>query len=180
MKPGWKKISKRAIYSNPPWSSLEGQTYERPDGSQLEYTISVKNEIVMVFAVTLDNKALMLRQYYFFSDETAWNVVTGFIEDGETPLDAAKKELREEAGAAAKEFVYLGSALRGKYSTGEAHMYLAFGAEQVYEQELDPSEDIETHIISFEECQKLLQERKIREIYPELCTYRALAYLGKL
>lgn len=178
MKKGWKLLDKKIIYKNPPWSSLEGWTYMRPDRSTLEYTITIKNEIVIVFALTKEKNVLMIKQYFFLHDEMAWGLVAGFVEDGETSLEAAKKELKEEAGAVAKEFVYIGSTIRGKYSTGEAHMYLALDVEQQYSQDLDPSEDIEPHVITLEECKKLLDDQKIREVWSELCARRALSYLN--
>lgn len=180
MKQGWKKKNTRPCYANPPWCSVEGWTYERPNGTDLEYSISIQNEIVMVFAVTPDNQIMMVKQYFFVHDEMAWSLVAGFIDDGDTPLDAAKKELLEEAGSVAEEYVYLGSTIRGKYMTGECHMYLAQGVTQVQEQALDPSEDIEVHTISIDECKELLNTHLIREVYTELCTFRALVYLNEL
>jgi ADP-ribose pyrophosphatase len=180
MKQGWQKKAVRPLYSNPPWCSVEGWTFARPDGSDNEYSISVQNEIVMVFAMTTDGQVMMVKQYFFVHDEMAWSLVAGFVDDGDTPLEAAKKELLEEAGSTAEEFVYLGSGLRSKYMTGECHMYLALGVQCVGKQELDPSEDIEVHLMSVDECKALLSDYNVREVYPEVCAYRALSYLKLL
>ncbi|GGX98074.1 hypothetical protein GCM10010515_75460 [Streptomyces fructofermentans] len=65
----------------------------------------------------------------------------GRREAGETPLDCARRELREEAGVAAEQWHLLGSHLITLGSTARVHIYeargLALGAQELTETEQD-------------------------------------------
>ena len=59
-------------------------------------------------AITDDNKVLMTRQYRYAMQEELLELPAGKLEKGEDPFEAAKRELAEEAGVTAEEFIDLG------------------------------------------------------------------------
>ena len=73
----------------------------------------------------------------------SWETVHGHIEDGETPADAARRELREESGYTSERWTVLGPAEPNPaFQNNLCHHYLAEGARRTHELELDPGEDI--------------------------------------
>ena len=75
----------------------------------------------------------------------------GDIEDGEDILDAAKRELKEETGYEAKEFLLWDSS-QTQSKIDEAHyIFIAKGCEKIAEQNLDSGEKIDIEFISFDE-----------------------------
>jgi ADP-ribose pyrophosphatase len=75
-----------------------------------------------------DPQILLLRQYRYAADGYLHEVPAGRIEPGETPLDCARRELREETGCAAERIEPLMSLFTTPGFTDELiHLYLATG-----------------------------------------------------
>ena len=72
-----------------------------------KYYILKRNDYVVVLAKD-DNFLYLIEQYRYTTKSKLLQVVAGAIEKGETPLQAAKKELKEEAGIKAKKIKKIG------------------------------------------------------------------------
>ncbi len=62
----------------------------------------------VVLAEREDGRLLLIRQFRFPAQKKMWEVVAGRIDEGETPLEAARRELAEEVSLGAAEFKLLG------------------------------------------------------------------------
>ena len=51
---------------------------------------------------------MLIRQYRYAAQKKLWEIVAGRIDPGETPLQAARRELAEEGSLAAKKWEKLG------------------------------------------------------------------------
>ena len=70
----------------------------------------------------------------------------GYLDPGEDPLGAAKRELREEAGYEARDWTALGRyVVDGNYGCGAEHAFLARGAHRTTAL---PSDDLEEFEVS--------------------------------
>ena len=103
-----------------PWQTLESRVAVPPprsvlidrvrthDGSELDYTYRPRGpRAVFVLPVTDDGRVALIRQYRYPLRATVLEVVAGGIERGEEPLAAAARELAEEVGGVAREWVAL-------------------------------------------------------------------------
>ena len=105
----WKTISSQLVYSCGRWLSVEDRTVETPGGEVIEHwNWVVTPDFVNVLARTPDGRYLIFRQgkYGFEGDSLA--PVGGYIEPGEDPFSAAKRELLEETGFASEDWQDLG------------------------------------------------------------------------
>jgi ADP-ribose pyrophosphatase len=84
-----------------PWLTIERNRYVR-DGLDVEdYYVLRRKPFVVIVAVASDDSVLMVREYRAATDQTYLAFPAGYIEPGEDPCDAARRELREETGATA-------------------------------------------------------------------------------
>lgn len=121
----WRTLSSRHIYSNP-WVSVREDAVIRPDGRDGIYgVVHFKNIAVGVLAVQGDS-IFLVGQYRYPLNVYSWEVPEGGCPEGEDPLDAAKRELKEETGLSAANWEKLGEAhLSNSVSDEYAIWYLA-------------------------------------------------------
>lgn len=53
---------------------------------------------VQAIGLTADNELILIQQYRFGVDSLSWEIPGGVIDQGESPIDAAIRELKEETG----------------------------------------------------------------------------------
>jgi 8-oxo-dGTP pyrophosphatase MutT (NUDIX family) len=102
----FQRRSKRTVYANP-WISFEAHDIVHPNGAPGEHGVVVTPPASAV--VVYDGGVVWLtRQARFAVDRVVLEVVKGGAEPGETPLEAAKRETREEIGVEAARWDDLG------------------------------------------------------------------------
>lgn len=77
----------------------------RPDGEPGTYAVVSLNPGVAVLAMDDEGSVYLTRQFRYILGKESIEVVCGAVEEGESPLEAAKREAREEAGPEASEWV---------------------------------------------------------------------------
>ncbi len=103
-----------------------------------EYSYLAVPRAVFVAAVTDNDDVLLVRQYRHPVRDWTLEVPAGSVVDGETALDSAKRELREETGGTARDWVHLTT-----FFSSSAHLSLrsdAFLATGVEIGAADPEE----------------------------------------
>ncbi len=98
------------------------------DRPALERGVVEQNDSVVVVPVTDDGNVLLVRQWRHPAQAVLLEAPAGHIDPGETPLDAATRELREEAGyTAARLHPLPGFWAAPSISTEYMHGFLATG-----------------------------------------------------
>lgn len=103
---------------------------ELPDGRTVDDFLWVKTrDFAMAVAVTLDGRVVLECSYKHGPRRVALSVPAGYVEVGETPDQAARRELLEETGYTSDEWRLLGSfTVDGNYGVCTAHIFLARSA----------------------------------------------------
>ncbi|QDV39284.1 NUDIX domain-containing protein [Tautonia plasticadhaerens] len=104
----WTIHESNRVYRNPFIEVVEDRV-TRPDGQPSIYGTVAMKPGVAVLPVDEDGTAYLTREFRYAIGRDSIEVAGGGIEDGESPLDAARREAREELGVEASEWVDLGT-----------------------------------------------------------------------
>ncbi len=123
----WRALLSRRVYDNP-WISVREDEVVRPDGEPGIYgVVHYKNVAVGVLALEEDH-VYIVGQYRYPLERYSWEIPEGGCPEGEEPLAAAQRELREETGLEATRWRMLGEAhLSNSVSDEYAVWFLATG-----------------------------------------------------
>lgn len=114
-----------------------------PDGAEGKYIVMDAPDWVIVVPV-LDGKFLMVRQWRHGNQSLSTEFPGGVINRGESPEDAARREMEEETGYRAGKLTYLGSANPNPaIMRNKVHFFAAEDLESTGEQHLDADEFVE-------------------------------------
>ena len=146
-----------------PWLTARRDVAQLPDGRiNNEYYVLEYPDWVNIIAITADGDFVLERQYRHGLGNTCFELPCGVIEAGETPLEAAQRELLEETGYSGgtwQEWMTLSP--NPATSTNLAHSFLAIGVTKTAEQSLDATEDIDVYLKSPEYVKELLENNQI-------------------
>ena len=161
----WKTLSKKTILDHGRFLKVEEHRIELPDGQVIpDWTWVIIPDAVIVLARTVDKHFLIFRQTkYALGISLA--PVGGMLEEGEEPLTAAKRELREEMGCEAINWNYLGNyILDPNRGVAAVHLFLALDARRVAEPDSDDLEDQEMLEVTREELEQGLNTGEFKQI----------------
>ena len=146
----WKVIEKTTVYDCPPWISVEKQKIKLPNGRIVnDFHYLNLPEYLMVYPITSNGKVLILEAYRHGVGDVTMLFPGGFIDEGETPLYAAKRELLEETGFESTNWKFLGSYVpHSNYGAGKVHIFLATGAKKTREPEPGDLEDFQVKLLN--------------------------------
>jgi ADP-ribose pyrophosphatase len=139
----WKTLSRQTILEHSKFLSVEEHVVELPNGQVIEHwPWVITPDYVNVVATTAEGEFLCFRQTKYSVEGTSLSAIGGYIDPGEDPLTAAQRELLEETGYKATEWIELGSYRVGaSRGIAMAHFYLARGAHQVTAPDADDLEE---------------------------------------
>jgi ADP-ribose pyrophosphatase len=132
-----------------------------PDGFEIKRAIVQHRGSAVMMAVDERKRILLVRQYRLPARQYLWELPAGRMDEGETPLQAAKRELAEETGYRARTWKKLAEFYPSPgFLAEKMTMYLAT---ELTEGEQTPMEDerIKTRWFSAEEIDRMIERGKI-------------------
>ena len=159
----WKVLKSEQILRLGVWLSVRQEEVQLPSGAVIPswFILEFPNWI-NVIAITKDGDMVMEDQYRHALGETHYELVAGVIDAGETPLEAAKRELSEETGFEGGEWeLFMTLSPNPTNHNNLSFTFLARGVEKVREQHQEPTEDIHVHVMKPQEVRELLEQGEI-------------------
>ncbi|WP_337844326.1 NUDIX hydrolase [Thermus sp.] len=134
-----------------------------------------------VLPVTPEGTGLFIRQYRHPTGKFLLEVPAGKVDPGETPEEAAHRELLEEVGARAKSLIPLPSFHpQPSFTAVVFHPFLALEARVVAEPKLEDGELLEVVELPLKEAYALLERGEIQDASTALTLFYARPHLLSL
>jgi ADP-ribose pyrophosphatase len=155
-----KVLSSRECHTNPVFSVRDEKAIE-PGGVKIRRYIVEHRGSAVIMPLDVRGRVLLVRQYRLAARQAMWELPAGRIDEGETPLKAARRELIEETGLRAKQWKKLAEFYPSPgFLTEKMTVYLATGLRMG---DACPMEDerIECHWFTVAELDELIRAGKL-------------------
>lgn len=160
----WEVLGREYLYRRP-WLTVRRDRVRLPTGAvNDEYYVLEYPTWVNVIAIDREGRFVMVEQYRHGLQEVFTELVAGVAEEGEDPLEAARRELLEETGYAGGTW-RLNTVLSANPGSQNnlSYSFIATGVERVAEQHLDETEDVAVRLLSRDEVLQLLRSDTLKQ-----------------
>lgn len=174
-----KQIHRDKIYSGSVLNVVR-DTVELPNGKISHREICLHIGAVAIIPILSDGRVIMERQFRYAHGRVFFEIPAGKLDStDEPPLEAAKRELREETGAIAGKYTFLGELDTTPALMDEKiHLYMAedisFG-----ERELDDDEFLDVETVPLEELVDMVMDGKIKDAKTQIAILKAHKILSE-
>jgi ADP-ribose pyrophosphatase len=168
----WRKDGERVVYER--FRRIVSRAFELPDGRIADFEVTDGPDTVAVLALTDDDQVVLVREFRPGPEELILELPGGLIDEGQTPEEAARRELLEETGYEGT-ITLVGTLLVDAYSTFSKHAFIATGCRKVTK----PAEGALTEpvLMPLAEFREHLRGGRLTDVD---AGYRALDHLGLL
>jgi ADP-ribose pyrophosphatase len=169
---------------NKTWEIYQGRSFAfiteditLPNGNRMEHAQVRHPGSTGIVPLREDGQVVMTMQYRHAVGEYLLEIPAGTIEAGESPLACARRELEEETGFVAEEFIQIATVhIIPAYSDEKIHVYLARGLTPST-QNLDQDEILQVMHYPLEELMRMVREGAITDALTLLALHQARMYL---
>lgn len=157
---GWTVLDSAVLYANP-WITVREDRVVQPDGREGTFGIVEMKPGVSVLPVDDEGRLYLVRVFRYTLDRDCLETIAGGIDEGESPAEAARRELREEAGIEATELIDLGKADQmTEVVVSPDHLFLARGLSFVAS-DREPTERVAPICVGFDQALRWVMDGTI-------------------
>ena len=162
----WESLNKESILVKTPWFEVFREEIRLPDGKVVPEYYEIKMpHYTAAFAVTVEQKIIILRCYRHAVGKVTLTMPGGMIEESESPMAGIQREFLEETGYKAKDWkqlgTFVGNSTRG---CGTYHFFFATGAYSLQEPDSGDLEELELLLWKQEEVEQALDEGQAKSL----------------
>jgi ADP-ribose pyrophosphatase len=173
----WQVKNSKSVYKNP-WLHVYEDQVIQPNGDKGAFTVVEMKMGISVLVMDDTNNVYLTKEFKYGIGKESLETISGGIDRGEDKLEAAKRELKEELGIVAEEWIDLG--VIDPFTSvvvSPNYMYLARKL-KFSKPNPEGTEIIKILKIKFDEVVKLVMESKITHGASVAVILKAKNYLG--
>ncbi len=158
----WKRNSSKPIADCRVFRVREDFCERESDNLQGTFYVIENTDWVNVIALTKSQEVVLIEQFRHGIEEIILEIPGGMIDGDESPETAARRELLEETGFSADEFIYLGkSRPNPAIQNNWIYHFAVVDAEKVQETAFDEHESVITKLVPSTDIKNLIADGKI-------------------
>ncbi|HEY3493228.1 MAG TPA: NUDIX hydrolase [Polyangiaceae bacterium] len=158
----WQVLARKTLISKH-WLAVHEERVKLANGQEIgEFHLIEAPSWSAVLSVTEDDQVVLVRQYRHGIRGESLELPAGVLEAGESALEAARRELREETGYTSARWTPIATfATEPSRHTVRAHFFCALGARASEARSEDATEDIEVVLVPRSELFGLVESGRI-------------------
>lgn len=172
----WEEISHEIVYKKYS-QTIERRDFKLPNGTTADFYIRIENRGACVVAITVDNKIITMPQYRPGPKRVLRELPGGKVDDGETPHEAAVRELLEETGYSGTAEDWVGTWQSDAYTQTDRSVIVIKDCKKVAEPKLEDTEFGEVELV---EIPDFVTQVRTGELTDTAGAMLALDHLGLL
>ncbi|MCX6078569.1 MAG: NUDIX hydrolase [Chloroflexi bacterium] len=171
----------KVIESSRPRKNLRVDKCELPNGSIIETMILEYGTWATIVGITKQQEVILIQQYRHGAGRVIWEFPGGVVDQDESPLQAAKRELLEESGYSSATWIETGMVSANPDThTNLIHTFLALDIEKVAAQNLDDTEEIDVFPTPLDEVIQMAIKGELLQSMQVSALFFALAELRRI
>jgi ADP-ribose pyrophosphatase len=162
----WRILSRRVLLERPPYFTVGAQDVALPNGEVIrDFNWITMRSFAIVVPLLDGGRTILARSFKLGVGAISLSLPAGYLEQGEEPLAGAKRELLEETGHEAAEWLPLGRyVVDGNYGSGFMHAYIAKDARKVREPDSGDHEEQELVVLPFADAIAKLRAGEVAQL----------------
>jgi len=157
MKLTWKKIKEEPYRAG--WRKMLRKTFTLPGGETADYDIQDEKLAVHMVALTSEKKVVLEKTFRPGPEKIIFDMPCGYVDKGETPKQAAERELLEETGLKGKAEL-AGISVDDAYRNTERYTFVFTDCKKVQKPKLEEDEVFEIVEMDIPSFRKLLRSNQ--------------------
>ena len=159
----WKQLDSRTIYENP-WMEVREDHVINPGGGKNHYGyVHFKNRAIAILPLDDEGNTWLVGQQRYTLGEYSWELPMGGAPLDESPLDAAKRELKEETGLSAERWSEVMRLHTSNSITNEIGVVFQATGLTEGETNFEETEDLTVRKISVDEAIRMAMDGEITD-----------------
>ncbi len=157
----WETLRRLKVTTTPVFD-IEVVERRSPSGAEAKFFVANMPDWVNVLAFTADDELVLIRQFRQGTDTITLEIPGGVLDDGESFVDAARRELREETGYEAGELIEIGVVHPNPaLQSNRTGTVLALNARLVHDTEFDEHEEIDVELAALSDVEAMVRSGEI-------------------
>jgi 8-oxo-dGTP pyrophosphatase MutT (NUDIX family) len=158
----WKLKSTKPLHDYRIFRTRSDTRVSPRTGIEHEFYVLESPDWVNIVAVTDAEEIVLINQFRHGISSSALEIPGGMVDEGEAPILSAERELLEETGYAANEFIEIGKVHPNPALFDNlCYTFLAKSAKKIKDPEFEGAEDIETTLYPSKDIMELIQKGEI-------------------